>query len=65
MAFVVQSLALFILNRRRLGNLGDRELIISLGRSLLGAGVMALVILGIVSLISSALLTVVLGGIAG
>jgi putative peptidoglycan lipid II flippase len=64
-AFVTQSLALFILNRRRLGNLGDRELIISLGRSLLGAGVMALAILGIVSLVSSALLTVFLGGIVG
>lgn len=64
-AFAAQSLALFILNRRRLGDLGDRALIISLGRSLLGAGVMAVVILIIDQLVDSPFLTVALGGLAG
>ncbi|MGB3714918.1 MAG: murein biosynthesis integral membrane protein MurJ [Candidatus Promineifilaceae bacterium] len=64
-AFVVQSLALFILNRRRLGNLGDRELMISLGRSLLGAGVMAVIILLIDQLVDNAFLTVAIGGVTG
>ncbi len=64
-AFVLQSLALFILNRRRLGDLGDRELMISLGRALLGAGVMAVIILVIDQLIDSPFLTVAIGGVAG
>ncbi len=64
-AFVVQSTALFILNRRRLGDLGDRELLISLGRSLLGAGVMAVIILLIDQLVDSPLLTVAIGGVTG
>ncbi|HET6447207.1 MAG TPA: hypothetical protein VFI27_21815, partial [candidate division Zixibacteria bacterium] len=55
----------FILNRRRLGDLGDKELLISLGRSLLGAAVMAVVILVIDRLIGSPLLTIALGGVAG
>jgi putative peptidoglycan lipid II flippase len=64
-AFAAQSIALFILNRRRLGDLGDRELLATLGRSLLGAGVMAAVILVIDAIIDSNLLTVLLGGSAG
>jgi putative peptidoglycan lipid II flippase len=64
-AFVLQSAALFVLNRRRLGDLGDRELLISLGRSLLGASVMAVIILLIVQLVDSPFLTVVVGGAAG
>jgi putative peptidoglycan lipid II flippase len=64
-AFAIQSLALFILNRRRLGDLGDKELVISLGRALFGAFVMGLLILGVDRLIDSPLLTVVIGGIVG
>ena len=64
-AFAAQSLALFILNRRRLGDLGDMELLITLGRSLLGASAMAVVILIIDRLIGSPFVTVALGGVAG
>lgn len=64
-AFAVQSLALFFLNRRRLGDLGERELLVSLGRSILGAGVMAIVIIVVDRLFDSALITLLIGGIAG
>jgi putative peptidoglycan lipid II flippase len=42
--FTVQSTLLFFLNRRVLGSLGERQLLISLGRSLLATAGMCLVI---------------------
>jgi putative peptidoglycan lipid II flippase len=64
-AFVVQSIALFILNRRRLGDLGDRNLLLTLGRSLLASAVMAAVIIGLIQVISSPVLTIIAGSISG
>ncbi len=64
-AFAAQSAVLFILNHRRLGDLEDRKLLVSLGRSLLGAGIMAVVIIAIDSILDSNLLTVFVGGAAG
>jgi peptidoglycan biosynthesis protein MviN/MurJ (putative lipid II flippase) len=64
-AFVAQSIALFILNRRQLGDLGDRELLLTLGRSLLASAIMAVVIIGLIQVISSPLLTIMAGSIGG
>lgn len=64
-AFTLQSLALYLLNRWRLGGLYERELLVSGGRALLATGGMALVILAVQRWVSSPLLLVVGGGSAG
>ncbi|MGW8319453.1 MAG: murein biosynthesis integral membrane protein MurJ [Candidatus Promineifilaceae bacterium] len=64
-AFTLQVLILFILNRRRLGDLNERELAVSGLRSLLGAGAMAGVILVIQRIVEAPLAVVVLGGVGG
>jgi putative peptidoglycan lipid II flippase len=64
-AFTLQSLVLFLLNRRRLGYLHERELLGTAVRSLLGAAAMAAVILFLDRLIEGTFLFLALGGIAG
>jgi putative peptidoglycan lipid II flippase len=64
-AFTLQSLALFILNRRRLGYLYERELALTLFRTLLGAAGMAAVITIIGQVVSNNLLFVFVAGTAG
>jgi peptidoglycan biosynthesis protein MviN/MurJ (putative lipid II flippase) len=61
----VQSAVLYLLNRRELNGLGERELGITAVRSLLAAGAMALVILGVGQIISNPLLYMAVGGTAG
>jgi putative peptidoglycan lipid II flippase len=64
-AFTVQSLILFILNRRRLGYLYERELLQSAGRSLLGIGAMALTVLLINRITTNSIISLALGGTIG
>jgi len=64
-AFTFQSLALFILNRRRLGYLYERELLTSAGRAILGAAGMAAVILLLGQMIANDFLILIIGGTAG
>lgn len=64
-AFTLQSLALFLLNRRRLGYLHERELLRSAGRAILGSIGMALTILIIGFFVENILLFLVIGGTAG
>jgi putative peptidoglycan lipid II flippase len=64
-AFSLQSLALFLLNRRRLGYLYERELLLTLFRALLGAAGMAVVITLIGRAIGNTLLFLFLAGAAG
>jgi putative peptidoglycan lipid II flippase len=61
-AFTALSAALFILNRRELGSLGERQLAFSAGRSLLAAGGMALAITGVRLLLGNSLLFLIVGG---
>ncbi|MCI0395093.1 MAG: murein biosynthesis integral membrane protein MurJ [Chloroflexi bacterium] len=65
LAFTVQSTALFFLNRRRLGSLGERELALTITRSLLATAGMALVILLVGQVIQSTLPFLVAAGAAG
>ncbi len=64
-AFTFQSIILFILNRRRLGYLYERELLASLGRSLLGVAAMTLTILFIGRFVTAPLILLALGGTLG
>jgi putative peptidoglycan lipid II flippase len=64
-AFTVQAIILFILNRRRLGYLQERELAASAARSLLGAVAMTAAILMIGRLISNTLIFMIVGGTFG
>jgi putative peptidoglycan lipid II flippase len=64
-AFSMQSLTLYLLNRRRLGHLHERELLLTAGRSLLGAAAMAGVILLLAQLIDGTFLFLFAGGAAG
>ena len=64
-AFTLQSLALYLLNRRRLGYLQERELMATLARALIGAAGMAIVITIIGRIIDSTLLFLLLAGTAG
>jgi putative peptidoglycan lipid II flippase len=64
-AFTVQAIILFILNRRRLGSLQERELAASAGRSLLGAGFMAATILLIGRLVDNTFLFMIFGSVIG
>ena len=64
-AFTVQSLTLFLLNRRRLGYLQDRQLLATAGRSLLGAVGMAAVILLVGQFIDRTFLFLIIGGMTG
>lgn len=64
-AFTLQSLVLFLLNRRRLGYLHERELLLTLFRALLGAVGMAVVISVISRAISNSLIFLFTSGAAG
>lgn len=64
-AFTLQSITLYLLNRWQLGNLYERELLISGGRALLATGGMAVVILFIKQFVASPLLLLLAGGSAG
>ncbi|MGD8807065.1 MAG: murein biosynthesis integral membrane protein MurJ [Chloroflexota bacterium] len=64
-AFSLQSLALYLLNRRRLGYLHERELLATAGRSLLGAAGMSAVILLLEKIIDGSFLFLFAGGAAG
>lgn len=64
-AFTVQSVILFILNRRRLGYLFEKELLLSAGRSLLGVVGMSVIIIIIRQFFTSPLAVLVLGGTFG
>lgn len=64
-AFTLQSIALFLLNRRHLGYLFERELALSAGRSLLGSAVMALMILVLNAFIENELIFLLTGIILG
>jgi putative peptidoglycan lipid II flippase len=64
-AFTLLSAVLFILNRRYLGDLHERELAISAGRALLASGGMTVVILLVDRTVSNQLLFLAAGSIAG
>jgi putative peptidoglycan lipid II flippase len=64
-AFSAQSIALFILNRIRLGYLHEKQLLATAGRSLLGAAGMAAVILLIEQFISNTFIFLFIGVAAG
>ena len=64
-AFTLQSVLLFLLNRRRLGYLYERELLASAVRAILGALGMVVVILFIGRFIDGTLLFLLFGGAAG
>lgn len=64
-AFTLQSLVLYVLNRRRLGYLYEHELLLSAGRALLGALGMALTIIIVGFFVDSNLILLVVGGAAG
>jgi putative peptidoglycan lipid II flippase len=64
-AFTLQSLLLFLLNRSRLGYLYERELLATLFRALLGAAGMAVIILLIGRVVDNTLVFLFLAGAAG
>jgi putative peptidoglycan lipid II flippase len=64
-AFTVLAAVLFILNRRALGPLGERELFLSAGRALVAAAIMSAVILAIRQIVTHQILFLVVGGTAG
>jgi putative peptidoglycan lipid II flippase len=64
-AFTAQSAILLVLNRRRLGSLGERQLALSGGRALLAAAGMGAVILVVGQVVTRPLFLLVLGGGAG
>ncbi len=64
-AFTLQSLVLFLLNRQRLGYLHEKELIATAGRSLLGAAGMAGVILLVDRFVDGTFLFLFAGATAG
>lgn len=64
-AFTLQSLVLFLLNRRRLGYLQERQLLATAGRSVLGAAAMAAVILLLDQVLENTFVFLALGSIAG
>jgi putative peptidoglycan lipid II flippase len=64
-AFTLQSTVLYFLNRRELNGLGERELGLTAVRSLLAAGAMALVVVGIGRVITSPFLFLASGAAAG
>jgi putative peptidoglycan lipid II flippase len=64
-AFTLLSAVLFILNRRRLGSLYERELLVTAGRSLAGSLVMTGVILLVETWITSTLLYFLVAAVAG
>jgi len=64
-AFSLQALVLFILNRRRLGYLHEQQLLATAWRSLLGSAGMAAVILFLERVVSNTFLFLFAGGIAG
>lgn len=64
-AFTLQSIILFILNRRRLGSLYESELLLSAGRAILGAIGMSLVILALAQTTTNSLALLLMGGASG
>jgi putative peptidoglycan lipid II flippase len=64
-AFTIQSAVLYLLNRRQLNGLGERELGQTAVRSLLAAGAMALVIIGIGQVITAPFLYLAVAAAAG
>jgi len=64
-AFTVQAIILFILNRRRLGYLMERELAATAGRSLLGACAMVAAIFLVNKIIDNTYIFLIVGGISG
>ena len=64
-AFSLQSIALYILNRRRLGSLYGKELLQTAGQTIAGAVGMALVIAFLSQLISNDLALLLAGGLTG
>ena len=65
LAFTFLSALLFVLNRRRFGELGGRALWLTGGRALLSAAGMAIVILLVNQIISNTFLYLALGGALG
>jgi len=64
-AFTLQSLLLFVLNRRRLGYLEERELLLTAARSLIGAVGMAATILLMRQIVQGTFVYLVLGALLG
>lgn len=64
-AFTVQAVLLFILNRRRLGYLYERELLATAARSLLGAAGMVAIILLISQIVAGTFGFLIMAGVAG
>jgi putative peptidoglycan lipid II flippase len=64
-AFTLQSAVLYLLNRRQLNGLGERELGLTAVRSLIAAGAMALTILGLNQIINNQLLYLAFGTAIG
>jgi putative peptidoglycan lipid II flippase len=64
-AFSLQSLVLFILNRRRLGYLQEKQLLVTAGRSLLGTAGMTVVIMLLDAVINNTVVFLLAGGAAG
>lgn len=61
-SFTIQSLLLYLLNRRKLGSLEDRALLLSLGRAAIAAAGMSLVIIVVGRLIMAPLPLLAIGG---
>ncbi len=64
-AFTIQSIVLFLLNRRRLGALYERELVVSAGRAVLGALVMGFVIVLVDQFVEGTLPFLFFGAVLG
>jgi putative peptidoglycan lipid II flippase len=64
-AFTVQSTVLFFWNRHQLGSLGERELLLTLGRAIVAAAGMALVILAVGRVVSGNLTFLASGAALG
>lgn len=64
-AFTLQSIALFILNRHKLGALYGRQLLATAGQAILGALGMAMIIFAAGQFISDDLMLLIIGGSAG
>lgn len=64
-AFTLQSLALYLLNRQRLGYLHERELLATAGRSLLGAAGMTVVIVVLQRVVRGSILFLFAGAACG
>lgn len=64
-AFTLQSAVLLVLNRQRLGSLGERELALTAGRGVVAAAVMGLLIMAIGQVVANTFLFLVIGTTVG